>query len=273
MFNLFKNSSKPVEVVVESKVNFNRPMNEIVEEIHESFFTEVDRLLKEARISKSLDTDKQSLIDKCEKLRSLGFTNTKEVKEAEIEISRLEALRKENESKKELIEAINYFGFKYPNYKFITEDSVKKICNKYNLIYGSVRKYIGTVPDKNIKQMQEFNIKKEDMAYWVENRRRYVSIYSNESSADIIDYKTHLLYSKDSYYITGVIKMRIAAPKKDFDTTNMEIKDNQLVEKRVEPLDPVVLQPVMFKNKMHYLVVTAWGLEASDELVVNEKMN
>lgn len=38
---------------------------------------------------------------------------------------------------------------------------------------------------------------------------------------------------------------------------------------RVNVPDPVVLQPV----KGGFLIVCAWGEEASDEIVVNEKMN
>jgi len=35
----------------------------------------------------------------------------------------------------------------------------------------------------------------------------------------------------------------------------------------------VVLKPVVYNKQKYYLIVTAWGLEASDELVVNQKMN
>jgi hypothetical protein len=37
---------------------------------------------------------------------------------------------------------------------------------------------------------------------------------------------------------------------------------------KIEVSDPVVLHPVMFKGIKYYLIITAWGLEASDELVV-----
>ena len=118
MFNLFK-KEKTTDVV--EKVSFkNKTTNEIIEEIHESFYTEVDKLLASAKILNCLDTDKNDLIEKCERLKSLGFKNTTEIKEAEAELNRLEKLSNENQSKKTLTEAINYFSFKYPNYKFIT---------------------------------------------------------------------------------------------------------------------------------------------------------
>jgi hypothetical protein len=58
----------------------------------------------------------------------------------------------------------------------------------------------------------------------------------------------------------------IVAPIKDFDTRNMIIENGELKNK-VEIPDPIVLQPVYHNNEKHYLIVTAWGIEAEDELV------
>lgn len=160
--NLFSSSS--------SKITAKQSINEIIQEIHETFYTEVDRLLNEAKISVSNETSKQELIDKCKRLKTLGFTNTKEVREAQIEINRLNEISQINESKDKLVRAINYFSVKYPNYKFITEESVKKICEKYNLVYGSVDRYIGTVPDKNLKQIEEFKISDDDICAFILER-------------------------------------------------------------------------------------------------------
>lgn len=44
-----------------------------VEEIHEIFFTEVDRLLAEAQIQRQDDTIKKDLIEKAIRLSKLGF--------------------------------------------------------------------------------------------------------------------------------------------------------------------------------------------------------
>src|SRR5574343_1987293 len=99
----------------------------IVEEIHQTFYTEVDRLLAEAGVLKSLPTENAKLKEKAERLKRLGFTNTKEVGAANGLLSKESQINRENASKNKLKEAIEYFSFKYPNYKFITEDSVKKI--------------------------------------------------------------------------------------------------------------------------------------------------
>jgi len=50
-----------------------------------------------------------------------------------------------------------------------------------------------------------------------------------------------------------------------------EIKDFKI--SKIEIPDPVVLQPVLFENTKYYLILSAWGQEATDELVVNQKFN
>ncbi len=274
MFKLFKKQESN-NVLVEDPENIvkEKTVNEIIEEIHETFYTEVDFLLSSAKISNSLDTDKQDLIDKCNRLKAIGFNNTKEVKEAEIEIDRLNKLQTENEEKIELIEAINYFSFKYPNYKFITEDSIKKICAKYNLIYGEISNYIGTVPDKNIKDMENFKIDPNDECY-IKNFIGSITYLNAEQFKDEKEGCENIIREyafAGLRYVYEKCSLEIAAPLKDFDTKNMEIKDFKL--SKIEIPDPVVFQPVIYKSKKYFLIQTAWGLEASDEYVVNHKMN
>jgi hypothetical protein len=63
----------------------------------------------------------------------------------------------------------------------------------------------------------------------------------------------------------------IAAPQTDFDMSGMVVENHKIINVPIP--DPIVLQPVFFKEKKHYLVVTAWGTEASDVSIVNERMN
>lgn len=287
MFKLFKKESQPKEVVVMERPRSN---NEIVEEIHETFYTEVDKLLAEAKISNSLETDKQYLLDKCERLEKLGFSRSKEVMEAQEEISRLAHLRQENAKKQDLIEAINYFSFKYPHYKFITEQSVKKICEKYGLIYGVIGRYLGIVPDKNLEHIEQFKISEEDECYAIKKYNRYLGSISStiyKSKEDINKrqqeydvrrnndpswiYMQSMMVVIDEREVIDKEGLEICAPQKDFNLEGAEIK-NKMISKVIPP-DPIVLCPVVFKNQKYYLIVTAWGNEASDENVVNQKMN
>lgn len=285
MFKLFEKTAKSEVAIAESKADFKgKTTVEIIEEIHDSFFTEVDKLFATAKVSNSLDTNKQALLDKCKRLKALGFTNTKEVKEAEIEIERLNKLQKENEEKQELIEAINFFSITYPTYKFITEDSVNKICQKYGLVYGEISRYLGTVPDKNLKHIEQFNVHDKHECYFTETI--YVSFgmgsrsmgkkYITKEQNEIINerYKNsddRLMFSMHSIEVNLKCPLEIAAPVKDFNMEGMEVKNNKI--QKIEIPDPIVLKPVIFKDKKHYLIVTAWGEEASDEIVVNQQMN
>lgn len=288
MFKLFKKSATNEVMIAEPKADLRgKTVNEVIEEIHETFYTEVDKLLASAKIVNSLDTDKQDLIEKCARLKALGFTNTKEVKEAEAEIARLDELKRDNEAKKTLIDAINYFSFKYPNYKFITEKSVEKICAKYNLVYGAIDRYIGTVPDKNLKHIEDFKVLEDDECFIYEQLMR--SSFDGSERSLQKEYKTAKRYKEEQklkenvdYYRMSMMchsireinmkcPLEIAAPLKDFNMEGMEVKGHKI--SKIEIPDPIVLKPVIFNNQKHYLIVTAWGIESGDELVVNANHN
>ncbi len=287
MFKLFKKTATNEVMIAEPKADLRgKTVNEVIEEIHETFYTEVDKLLASAKIANSLDTDKQDLIEKCARLKALGFTNTKEVKEAEAEIARLDELKRDNEAKKTLIEAINYFSFKYPNYKFITEKSVEKICAKYNLVYGAIDRYIGTVPDKNLKHIEDFRVLEDDECFIYEElmwssfggersiRKEYKTAerYKEEQKRkDNVDYYRMSMLHHSIREINMKCPLEIAAPLKDFNMEGMEVKGHKI--SKIEIPDPIVLKPVIFNNQKHYLIVTAWGIEAGDELVVNANHN
>jgi hypothetical protein len=273
---------------ITTAANFsNKNTHQVIEEIHQSFYTEVDRLLASAKIAQTIDTDKQYLLDKCTRLKALGFTKTKEIIEAENEIAQLELIKKENLAKEKLINAINYFSFKYPAYRFITQDSVRAICAKYNLIFGTVDKYLGTVPEKNLKQIEEFKIADEDQCY-----SRVVLVggpfgFMPVPALTGFISKTELFITDDDLKKAGFspnfrkmdfreqktkCELEIVAPATDFNLKGMDVKNHQIINKKPIP-DPVVLKPVAYKNEKYYLIVTAWGLEAADELVVNPKNN
>jgi len=307
MFKLFTKSKKQYETLKRDVSLMSKSNNQIIEEIHASFYSEVDLLLAEAKVSKSTDTTKQNLIEKAERLTKLGFSQTKECIEAKNEIARINSLQAENNAKSYLIAAINHFSFKYPNYKFITEDSVKKICAKYNLIYSEISRYTGTVPDKNLKHIEDFKINERDECWqrlregtWVREisyfsggvivdkrereerdrlkRKEYLKSLSENDRHDFLFREMQLempsfnLNDIYSYRINeGLAPLEIVAPLSDFNTEGMELKDFTL--SKIEIPDPIVLKPVFHGGKKHYLIVTAWGLEAGDELVVNHNHN
>lgn len=267
---LFKSKQNKVETISKAEIK-SRPMHEIVQEIHDKFYSEVDVLLQESEQLDSLDSQKQDLINKYERLKNLGFQNTLECQEAKEELDRLNDLKKNNSNKESLNRAIKYFSQKYPLYKFITEDSVKKICEKYNLIYGEVQHFKGVVPDKNLTQMENFKIQEEDACY--SYTTRYKESWRLRGDQGICKHNYKLDDYRSTLYDFFINKcpLEIAAPPSDFNLDQMKIEDFKITQIKVE--DPVVLQPVIFENQKHYLIVTAWGPEASDKEVVNHIMN
>ena len=276
VFSSSKTVKKPI-VEEKSTLQISKTnVNDIIEEIHKSFYTEVDSLLMIANNQHSLETDKQVLIDKCNKLRALGFTNTKEVIEAQSEISRLDKLKTENAKKQDLINAIDYFSVNYPNYKFITEDSVLKICEKYGLVYSTVNHYIGTVPDKNLQHIQDFQIKDEDKCAILVDKVRLsdylVYLYREEAIQRASKLCKGNLINTTKHTV-ALLPLEIVAPLSDFNLQDKQVENFKLSYIPKPVPDPVVLQPVFWNGQKHYLIITAWGLEASDELIVNEKLN
>lgn len=244
--------------------------NELVEEIHETFYTEVDRLLAEAKILGSEETQMRETLDKAKRLRELGFTSVTISIHAKEEEQRLAVIAHQNEAKILLKQTIEYFSHKYPQYKFITEASVKKICQQYGLIYGEASKYIGEVPDKNLKEIESFKIDENDECYFVRRHSRWIKDPTWVTKGECGIAKDG--WVGDERVTKGKCSLEIAANVKDFNIQGMEIKDFKLSDKPVPP-DPIVLAPVVYNGIKHYLIVSAWGQEASDELVVNERNN
>ncbi|HDZ04884.1 hypothetical protein LCGC14_0370490 [marine sediment metagenome] len=162
------------------------------------------------------------------------------------------------------------------------------------LIYGNVQNYKGDIPEKNINEIENFSIEDIDLVYeniaWgganIASHKDYLQYEEKKAQAvrpvEIIEERGTAIFSAFNFPVisptftmfSGDISkapLEIAAPIKDFNTKNMEIKKNKL--SKIQVPDPVVLQPVYCDGQKHYLIVTAWGDEASDELVVNETSN
>ncbi len=122
----------------------------IVQEIHREFDIAGDKLIEEANII--LGNTPKINESKVDLLKSLGFTQTKELVKAE-------EVKRQVEFTQKQLEAVNYYRREYPFNKFITEVQVQIICKKYGLVCGDVSKYQGFVPEKNLKEIANFKLK------------------------------------------------------------------------------------------------------------------
>jgi hypothetical protein len=268
----------------------------LVEQIHEDFYSADERILQEAEdILKRLAVNPE----KADRLRALGFESAKPVTDKINEaVERLHA--------KDTLIAIKRYRRRYPLNKFITEAEVQKLCEKWNLVLGDASNYIGDIPEKNLAEMENFTVDKSDLAADLsmnadlsggiaEMMRAFVmhpSLFRDSQPEVSFDYNSSP-FNRDSFGGSPSIEFKlhgrgagrvieqaremeskrrntsfkIVAPISDFNTTNYALAEGYKLAKKIE--DPVVLQPV----RGGYLIVTAWGPEASDSMVVNEINN
>lgn len=260
--NLFKRKTKVVAAHTSSVSTVAvKPKKKeypvVVQEIHNEFMTAGDRILANAKTVIAASEAKD--LDKGDRLSKLGFTNATQAVEAR-------ELKKEVSLSKENSKLVMDYRLRYPNYKFITEEQVEAICLKYNLVCGDISKFKGFVPEKNLKELEAFTgLKDEDVRYY----RRYYMFGREKTEVSKREYEeqsTHRAFASD-YVFTKGDSLQICAPIKDMDTKGMELDKGYKLKKHIP--DPVVLQPV----SGGYLILTAWGDEASDPMVVNESMN
>ncbi len=255
--------SKPLEKTTEnSNILFlEAPKPKVyssdIEEIHHAFESSSDKLLEEA--NEIFKRGEEKSVDKAKRLSNFGFSNAREVKTGL-------TIVKEVELTKETIKVINYYRKKYPKYKFITEENVAKICGKYGLVCGETFSFKGFVPEKNLIDIENFSLQKEDEEVLIGSE----DTCSNVGSINWDGGKEAELYPSIRKRVTKTKPLFICAPLKDMNLTNKRINSSY----RLEEIPKVIPDPIVLKEvKGGFLIVTAWGDEASDPLVVNEKHN
>jgi len=149
----------------------------------------------------------------------------------------------------------------------------------------------GFVPQKNLEDISKFFLQypKDSFVYTKNYRGLSSSIISEEEyleaqkpkfvkEGDAKDVSTALQYAAQiqqsmyhPYYGKEKMPLAICAPLKDMETKGYKVQGVRLVQ---DIPDPVVLLPKNHKNGVEgYLIITAWGDEASDPLVINENQN
>lgn len=253
--NIFKNLSYSellkVDTYIPTQKQLSKSDIETIEEIHNSFDTASDRILKEAQDIINKPVNDLDLLK-----HELGFVNAKGASEA----IKLKGLAEENRNLQNLI--IGY-RVRYPNNKFITEQEVNNICAKYGLLFGNIDRYIGDIPRKNLMEIKDFNtskVRKEDRSYSI------LRHFSDPIEADFKTYERHK--DTDLHWGRGVyhFEFKICAPIKEMLHEKSEIKNGYRIE---SVPDPIVLFPV-YKG---YLIVSKWGLEGQDASLTNEMHN
>lgn len=114
-------------------------MNATAREIHLAVDSAADTLLMDAPYDSSL----------VQGLQELGFTSAENVNDYNDHAKGNERAR--------------YYQQRYPHHKFITKWQMEKIREKYNLMEGSLERFKGAIPAKNITEMMNFRMVRQDI--------------------------------------------------------------------------------------------------------------
>lgn len=217
-----------------------------VEEIHKEFLTACDQIMEEVNTTLAKTT-----IDKSKRLMDFGF-------QLSTDIANSQGLIR----KGQIADIIKKYQISHPTNKVITSESVQAICEKYSLVHAEVHRFKGFVPEKNLRELERFPYPDEYfvMRYSEWGTLLEISTHKDQKEAQQAAETSH------GFVSTPKLQLTICAPQKDMHLYHGE----KFVEGKIVSPDPVVLFPI---ENSCYLIVTAWGEESSDPLVVNEKMN
>lgn len=161
-------------------------------------------------------------------------------------------------------------------YKFILKPQLERICEKYNLYVRPTEFFLGDIPEKNIKEIMDFKIHIHDLDIEPTglNRLRLqmpspmIKISAAYSSNDFIPTSDFKRYGLHNFISIAAVKSLFH--QKAFERSEERIVGEvELSAKHQVDLDPIVL----FRTKDGYIIITAWGDEANDELVFNQQKN
>lgn len=252
----------------------------ITDIIQDEFDLEMAEMLNELNIKPELERVEMELKARHAALKSLGFINNPDV----IEVERLE---KENDDRLKTIKAndltlegYNHFRAKYPLHKIIFKETLEKVCKKYGLGYAAVRQFTGAIPKKNIDDMMRVKIDSHDRAVLCDNNFSGdpPSQFEIERSEKRLEFSNRQLYCKrycgvkDDKVVWSPLV--IAAPPDQFLDCVGKKPDGKMEFKPMKNEDPIVMQPLSYGDKnIYFLILTAWGPEASDPEIANERFN
>lgn len=126
-------------------------------EIHKAVFSAQDELLKTAnsilRNAHHTENDKSLIAN----LLKIGFVNQPDVKK----LSK-KGLKPEVYKARDTINLIRLYQKKYPKNRFIDDDSIKSICNRFGLLFAPVEMYNAEIPLKNMREITHFKCSVKD---------------------------------------------------------------------------------------------------------------
>lgn len=156
----------------------------------------------------------------------------------------------------------------FPLHKIIHINQILLLCEKYGLLFTETRNFSGVIPNKNIEELQKFVSQYNYVHLRTEAKCPLFGKYIE--AENVLFVKQSDKHSIKYEYEESAYQWHIVAPKNMVVTE--EIRKNNMVYKS-DPIIIGMLRPEIWRSARWGVIVTAWGNEASDENVVNEKMN
>lgn len=272
--------------------------NKVIQEIHDMVFSMDSKTDNRIQLALKRAYDKEGQ-KRYSKLKDLGFNNLSTFKETEdTNVKELE----------EINDVMNEYAVLYPNHKFILQQDIHKVCEKYGLVLTSPDRFTGAIPEKNQRDIIDFEHKHDDEMFFLDkdaasNILTTASKVVKETRSS--DRSSYRIPNTFSHMVSIAVKnydrkinsraselLLNHPPVGDFhfkvrsgiflastpDLVNMEncVVRNNTVTLDIEKYTPTktVPDPIVFaKVPKGAIIITAWGEEASDPLVVNQNNN
>lgn len=188
-------------------------------------------------------------------------------------------------------------------YKFILPEQLERVCEKYNLFVRGVNDFCGDIPEKNIKDMMDFKFFSEDifsvkidslsimeksilendildksgmsrgvsfrLEFLTDTMKRIANNYSNKFYKGDMGWRIENKFISQTELVIAAVPSLFRPSAFEKDKTRLGNAREELEATGKVDLDPIV----MLKNNYGYIIITAWGDEANDELVVNQNLN
>lgn len=241
------------------------------EEIEVKSFKEVHQELEMEHMLLQKNHDVQDFKNKSSFLKAVGFSNS-------IATRLYEAIADSTHIVKDI--NAKYHG----QHKFILEPQLERICEKYNLYVRGLHDFIADIPEKNIKDIMNFKVYVSDLP------KNFQQLFKEQESKSAVGYFNGSEKAKITLEELGKLEeaiivrysiytptLQIAAVKTMFSSEAFTQSTARIINPRPEraPRFRVNLDPIVLCNTQHNgrLIVTAWGDEANDELVLNANHN
>ena len=174
-----------------------------------------------------------------------------------------------------------YFG----QYKFLLKPQLERLCEKYDLYVRTPEFFLGDIPEKNFSDIMGFKVDIRDLPNFdhlsyekqleiVRNIKKSLNIY-DPLNENYHHFNLSIEHIRGMDRELNINTIQIAAVKKLFDEKAFEKSDARILGMpELEPIHQVELDPIVLcEVNGGYIVVTAWGDEANDELLFDQKQN